>query len=561
MVKVKRMTSLMLSGLILCTLLSACADKKVTDPSNEVTSESTAQQSAETDTTQASDSDSAAAQAVINYPVDGEITLSVWRPFESMMWGGLMSSYDDMPMLQSIETATGINLEFDSVTAQATNEAFNLMMASGDWDDLCNLSSYAGGLSKAYEDSVCYDLSDSLAEYMPDYVAALNTMKETYPNAYRQTLTDDGRTLAVYSISDNYVQEQGLVIRSDWMSEAGLKEIATIDDVNTFLSYVTKTYSPTFALTPSTGGEIDGITGAFGISGFDASGSSSDVGLFLDGDTVVSSITADGYRDYIEWFNKMFKMGGVKSDFYSQTYGPDWLNSYFSDDDVAMSFLRADKISTIMNAATSSSFALQPSASVVKNAGDSYNFGDERSVVSCNFSVMSTSKHLKECMEFLNWFYTDDGYVLSNYGQEGLTFNYDDDGTVKFTDLIVNSSFSNKIQVKNMYGGMIFPFLKDVDCFYYTYADIEQEAMDIWSQSSDKQVLPTFLLSSSASSDYQSIAPDIISYASTEVMKWLVGEAELTDESWKEYVDQCNSLGLPDVVSIYQEAYNSFLSR
>ena len=36
----------------------------------------------------------------------------------------------------------------------------------------------------------------------------------------------------------------------------------------------------------------------------------------------------------------------------------------------------------------------------------------------------------------------------------------------------------------------------------------------------------------------------------------MIGEAELTDESWDAYVQQCESMDLARCVEIYQDVYN-----
>ncbi len=503
-----------------------------------------------------------AAQTVsIHYPIDGNITISVWRTFGAMMFGDLMDDYYGLPLLSNIQDATGVTLEFVSVDDMAGTENFNLMIASGDWCDLVGLSSYTGGMAKAYEDDLCYDLAPYLEEYMPDYYEDLMWLKENYPTAYKQTVTNEGNVLSVYDIYDEYVQEQGLVFRTDWAAECGLDDIVTIDDLNTYLDYVVTTYGPRYGMTPSNGGVIDGITGAFGIAGFDASGSSVDVGLFLEGDTVVSTMTSDKFRTYIEWFSDQYAKGAVYYDFYSESYGPDWINSYFSDGDVAISFLRSDKISTIINAANEESFDLTPTTSIVMNAGDTFTFGDEQTMTMSSYSIMTTTEHFEECMYFMNWFFTDEGYIVSNYGEEGLSFNYNEDGEVRFTDLIMESGYSNLVQVRNTYTAMIFSYYKDVDAFFYTYADIEQEAMEIWSQISDSSRLPSFELDGDASVRFSSLASDVVAYAATVVLQWLTCQVPLDDAAWDAYVETCNAMGLEEAVAIYQDGYDLFLQR
>lgn len=570
----KRMFALVLALMLVIGCFAGCgstADSSVaTEPESVQAVESAPETAPETEPAAEADEaeEASVAEEVpeapkveIAYPIEGDVTITVWKPFETMMFGDLMSSFYEMPMHENIVAATGINLEYISVSDIGSSEQFNLMIASGDWCDLTNLSNYTGGLAKAYEDNLCYDLTEYLDEYMPDFKAALEELKSWSETGYKATRTDSGEILAAYTIYDEYVQEQGLVYRQDWAQEAGLEDIVTIADLETYLQYTTSTYAPQFGMTASTGGVIDGITGAFNTTCFDASGSSVDLGLYLENGKVVSAITSDSTREYISWFNKMYEMGAIYADFFNMTTGPDWVNSYFSGDDVAISFLRSDKISTIEGDATTPGFSLKPTASLVQNQGDMFTFGDEQTVTMANFSIMSTTEHLEECLYFLNWFYTDEGYVLSNYGEENLSFVYNEDGSVSFTDIIVNSTYRNKVQVKNIYGAMIYPFVKDVDSFFYTYADIEQEAMDIWSQISDESRMPSFELDGDTATEVAVLASDIVSYAATQVMKWFVGEEELTDESWNNYVATCEGMGLEEAVAIYQTGYESFLAR
>ncbi len=354
-----RPLALLLSILMLVSVLAGCGSSSTTaDASSaqtdteigsvEAAAEDEASVAEETATEEEAENPEETAEevATIAYPIDGNVTISVWRAFESMMWDGLMEGYSDMPLLETIMTSSGVEIEFVSVNDASSTESFNLMIAGGDWADLVGLDSYTGGLSKAYEDGLCYDLTDYLEEYMPDYANTLNWLEENYPNAYKATVTNDGNILSVYSIYSYYAQEQGLVYRGDWADECGLDEITTLDDLSIYLDYVVATYSPKYAMTPSTGGLIDGITTAFGIVGFDASGESVDLGLYLEDGQVVSSMTSEKFRTYIEWFADCYASGAVYADFYSETYGPDWINSYFADDDVAISFLRSDNRST-----------------------------------------------------------------------------------------------------------------------------------------------------------------------------------------------------------------------
>ena len=40
----------------------------------------------------------------------------------------------------------------------------------------------------------------------------------------------------------------------------------------------------------------------------------------------------------------------------------------------------------------------------------------------------------------------------------------------------------------------------------------------------------------------------------------MTGALELNDANWNEYVDTCNAMGLPEIVAVYQDAYDEYLA-
>jgi hypothetical protein len=53
---------------------------------------------------------------------------------------------------------------------------------------------------------------------------------------------------------------------------------------------------------------------------------------------------------------------------------------------------------------------------------------------------------------------------------------------------------------------------------------------------------------------------DVLSYYSEAILKFIVGDQELTDDSWQNYVDTLNAYGLGDVLAVYQNAYDEHLA-
>ena len=490
----------------------------------------------------------------ISYPLAEGDTLTMWRVFSAFIWSGLMESYADMPTLPLIEEATGVHMEFIECSDSAAYEQFNLTIASGDFPDLMAMDYFPGGVEAAYEDEVIVDLTDLVDEHMPNYMALVDTMDDyTLKSIY----TDDGQILRIWTLASNVVSEQGLSYRSDWAEEFGMSAPVTVDDMFEYLSAVKDKYNCTYPIFIDNSGVLEGFTGAYGTPGVNLGWT--DLGMMMDGDTVVSTLTDENFKNYIIGFNKFYKAGLIKDDFYSESYGPDYINSYVSNDQCAVTSIRGDKFPTMKEAAISPTFRFEAMAPMVENEGDTYKFRMKTSYTGMgNMSITTGCDDPEMALEFMNWFYTWDGYMVTNYGEEGVCFEYDENGDPVYTDFIVNNPDGyNAMNLRNMYTNPVFNNYTNATAIFYTYDEVELSAFDVWNNNgTDECSMPTLSLTTDENTEYANIATTVYTYATEQILKWMIGEEELTDESWNNYVDQCNAMDLPRCVEIYQTVYD-----
>lgn len=490
----------------------------------------------------------------ISYPLADGDTLTMWRVFSAFIWSGLMDSYADMPTLPIIEQATGVNMKFIECSDSAAYEQFNLTIATGDYPDLMAMDYYSGGVTAAYEDDVIIDLTDLVDENMPNYKTLIDTMDDyTKKSIY----TDDDRILRIWTLASNVVSEQGLSYRADWAKEFGMNAPVTVDDMFDYLTAVKNQYNCTYPIFIDNSAVLEGFTGAFGTAGINLGWT--DLGMMMDGDTVVSSLTDEHFRNYIEAFHKFYAAGLIKDDFYSESYGPDYINSYVSNDQCAVTSIRGDKFTTMTAAAIAPTFDFQAMAPLVENEGDTYKFRMRTSHTgNGNMSITTGCENPEMAAKFMNWFYTYDGYMVTNYGEEGVCFEYDENGDPVYTDFIVhNPDGYNVMNLRNMYTNPVFNNYTNATAVFYTYDEVELSAFDIWNNNgTDECSLPTLSLTTDENAEYANIATTVYTFATEQILKWMIGEAELTDESWSSYVQQCESMDLARCVEIYQTVYD-----
>lgn len=496
-----------------------------------------------------------AVESDISYPLgDGSETLSMWRVFSAFIWNGLMDSYADMPIFPDVVEATGVTMEFIEVSDSAAWEQFNLTVASGDYPDLMAMDYYSGGVESAFEDDVIIDLTDIIDENMPHY---MTLVKEADDYTKKSLYTDDGRILRVWTLASNVISEQGLSYRADWAEELGFETPTTTDELYEFLKAANSKYDCTYPIFIDNSGVLEGFTGAFGTAGMNLGWT--DLGMMLEGDTVVSSLTDVRFKNYITYFNKLYSEGLIKDNFFSESYGPDYINAYIMEDNCAVSTIRGDKFATMKANATSPTFRFEAMAPLVEKEGDTYKFRMKSAKTGMgNMSITTGCDDPEFALQFMNWFYTWDGYMLTNYGQEGVCFEYDADGNPVYTDFIVhNPDGYNVMNLRNMYTNPVFNNYNNSTSVFYTYGETELAAFEIWNNNgTDECSMPTLTLTTDESSEYSNIASTVFTYATEQVLKWMTGEEPLTDEAWDTYVAQCNDMGVEDAVEIYQTVYD-----
>ena len=148
---------------------------------------------------------------------DDPNTFTVW--IGTSVNSSFYDNYGDNPVMQYLEKKFDINLEFMSPMAGQERDDFNKLVGSGEYPDMMDLSYYTDVLSDLYDDGygAALDLTDYIAEYMPNYSAFLEENSE---------LTKYAKVDGMYLTLNNYneavpYQWGGFMYRRDWLVEYG----------------------------------------------------------------------------------------------------------------------------------------------------------------------------------------------------------------------------------------------------------------------------------------------------------------------------------------------------
>ena len=163
-------------------------------------------------------------------------------------------------------------------------------------------------------------------------------------------------------------------------------------------------------------------------------------------------------------------------------------------------------------------------------------------------------------MMYLNWFFTEDGNIAANYGKEGYTFNYAEDGSVIITDVI--AAPDNGLMVfaaKAIYTAWALPYNEDPNRWASLLNDDQKGLATVWNSNRDCKWLYNGTLTSEEGEKFNVLYADINTLCLESVAKFITGERPVAE--FDSFVKDMYDLGLQTCIDLKQAAYERYLAR
>ena len=503
----------------------------------------------------------------IQYPLDNgsDNTLSLWASFDLQTFEGRYNSQSEFPCMPYMVEQTGVTLELTEVSQTVVTEQYQLMVAAGDYCDLIPTSQYTGEAIQAYADDVIIDLTDLLPENAPNFWARV----QTYTAAEQYEGTSDGLWLNMPSLVVSTISDSGYYTRGDWLEALGLEVPTCKADFMEAVYAIYDAYQCEYTINLSTDCAVPNANSWFDVGIYSVGGT--DPAMYLDHGTIASGLIQDKYRAYLEWFIGLYNDGLINKDFYAAEQNRDETLNIVGLGQSAFFSGMADHASDYYNYADDPNFALQPLPALLNDEGFVYKepvakVGGGASTGGGGSNAPSVSVDCEDpafAVRWLNWFYTEDGAMFANYGTPGECWNYDEEGNVTYTDLIIhNPEGLNSMQAFTIYGWSLSASYSIGTKFLDTYTDDVREAITLWSDTQNvryDQTIPNGAgLDADESGSIINQLTDVCAYADEMVLKWIVGEQPLDDASWADWCAMLQKLGLDQIVEVYAKAYGDF---
>lgn len=495
-------------------------------------------------------SQSGAVDTPISFPLDETLTLSVFLGGPSMLCPVINSWSEHIGGIQ-IEEKTNVHLVFTE-SAGMDSTQLNLLIASGDFTDIIMGidDGFAGGLVKAYEEEVIIDLKPLAAEYAPNFLAKAESIETLRKAIY----TDDGQILGVPAIDDDFVPNGGNFMRKDWLDQLGLDVPQTFDELTEALLAIKVEFNPERPLQftgnmSGSASDIWALTGGYGIT----------ERLYVEDGVIKYGVLQDIYRDYLNVLIDWYKEGILYSDFFVSEMTPP---PAVVANAVAGKYGFWRGMVANYNDYTEGGIEVVGVGCITEGDVTVNHFEDARTYVASGAAAISTKCSNPEiALAYMDMYYRDDWFNIVNYGEEGVTYELDENGVPYYTELITNNpdgyTFNNACQ---LYTTTYFVGYLDTSRYTTTFNDYMLELTALWQTTTDgKNVVPTLNFTPEQSEHYSELTGDISTLVSEQITKYITGEDDIS--TYDSFLARLDALGIDELIQINQEAYDRYLLR
>ena len=493
-------------------------------------------------------------------------TYTMWTMLPFFMNGLVSDMATDINNMKLLQENCNVKLEVTAVGDSVVSEQFNLMVSSGDYTDIISdgVSHYSKGYDAAITDDIIIDLYDLAKEYAPNYLYYL----DTDPALRAALITDNGCLPTVATIyKEAGCENGGILIRGDWLKELGMETPETYDQLHDYVQACMEKYGAQGITIGNAMADCRGDDSLYSY-GYDLYAGGYNV---IDGNVVYSYLN-DNYYDYLRMLADWYQDGTLYSDFFNVQMGS--TDKWFASGQCPVNTGTAANIATIESYADPSySYELMPINAPKVSADDQLHFSwtDNFSRIKQqdSWAISTACQDPEGIMMMVNYLFSEAGQLMYNYGDEGHSFEYDENGKPQYTELITNNP--DGISYKDacyIYASAVasghLPSIMDVRAGYYYFGDEEWNVFDTFRtcDADGTYNLPTGVaLNEEENQKYATLSSDITTYASTEIMKFILGQEELTPDTFETFRDTIISMGGNRMEELYQQAYERYLLK
>lgn len=492
-------------------------------------------------------------------------------PQKFTMWcsvdkaAGAVKDWSENLVFQTMKEMTNVSVEFFHPPVGGETDAFNLMIASGDYPDtiLHTWLNVPGGPANYIADEVIIPLNDLIDQYAPNFKAYL----AKYPEFDRQIKLDDGSYYVLPAIYEDLelATHTGPVVRGDFLAKIGMKPDqfpTTVAGWEELLIKVRdseelKDVIPFFFASMTNINDSPTVLGAYGIT----------QEFYNDNGIVKFGAIQPEYKEFLTTMRRWYDLNLLDPEFAAN-------NAKLRDEKVTSDrvFLfigsmgnSITRYTAMVRNEANPDFQLLPMPYPTLNEGETPIVGQQNAnFTGGGLAITTACENPELIMKYFDYFYSEEGHMLSNWGIQGLTYDFDENGNPYFLPLVSENPDGlsrEQAMAKYTIWQSQTPVYKRKDVLEQRDRLPEQiEGRKNWLTCKNEILMPPVTPTAEEASEFASIMNDCRTYMLEQATKIIMGNVDL-NEGFDVMVATLKGMGIDRAIELRQAALDRYLDR
>lgn len=469
-------------------------------------------------------------------------------------WCAGVSYNDGTAVQKEIENRTGVHIEWDTYSSDVETVLQTRLASLEGLPDMVEIPPFDSnvGVDTYSSNGVLIPLNELIEEYAPN----IRALFDKYPALEAMCTSSDGNIYALagwWGDINDYVPDY-LYIRQDWLNNLGLEMPKTVDELYDVLVAFKEqdangNGNPDDEIPMATKNGIKQLYYLMTGFGYDTNS----LWYTDDNGEVHYAAVEDQYKDMLAFLNKCYSEGLISDDL---------------DGTLLTQNITEDKVGIVChdpadNMASSDDLAL------TSNPDCDYEFmpviqADENGTARMTkrgltwhyYGITTACENPETAIQWIDYVYaSEDGLMLYNYGIEGMSYEYDADGEIQFTELITNNeTYTSAFSALRSIGAWPTYFINDSgEAFMKIFegTKVETACKDAYGNMEDP--FPEMLGTAEESEVYTSVWPDLSTYLDEMFTAFVIGTESL--DNFDKYVETAYSMGMQEIIDIKGAQY------
>lgn len=468
--------------------------------------------------------------------------------------------HNDMIAWTKMAEMSNIFITWENVPTATSDERLSVVMASGDLPDMIWACGFDSTELVKYGST---GLFMNLDDYYRDYAYNLQKIVEEYPAVLKGITMGDGHIYGFPQLimGDNMLTNKQY-INPDWLARVGMDMPTNFEEFNDVL-YAFRDQDANgngdpndeipFIVRYTDWHFLPNFYNFFGL------GNRGTKHLYVDWDEENNDLrfipTSDEFRDLLTWVNKLYTEGLIDPETFENTSS----RNIVAKTSVDLVGVHGDYV-TNTGSVMQEIFRCIP---VMENYyGDKHYTRRSAMVNNGAFVISADSEYAEELTKWCDYWYSEPGQLMWNMGVEGVTYETAEDGSVHFTQEMINNPEGLTLtQVRVKYMGFQGGAGIQSDTYYQgaeTYWTAT-ELMDNYRQYLSEETWEAFNPTYEEAEEMDFYWTDIQAYIKENVAAFIVGNRSL--DEWDAYVAEFDKMGIQEYMAIYRMLYDRYMGN